>query len=244
MKHDLFDIVSINDWHYPFHDKNALKLAFKFCQKVQPPIIIIHEAHDFYKVSSFNKDPERKESLQDELDGVAELFKELRRICPKSLIYLLHSNHLDRLKNYLWRQAPELACLRDLRIENLLRLKESSIILKPDFTFRDFLFKHGSIVRKDSGMSARAELAKEGVSGVSGHTHRLSQVYKTLRGGKFTWIESGCLCRTDMEYIEGTADWQQGISIVSFVGNTKRFFATTIPIIDNSILYGNEFITL
>jgi len=231
-----FNIVSLTDWHVPFEDKQAIKTAFKLCKELQPEIIIIHEAHDFYSLSKFDKNPARRFELQDEIDAVTVYFKELKKICPNSRIILLSSNHLVRLTKYLWTQAPALSGLRSLEIQTLLGLPELEIEFMEDFEYKGFLFKHGSIVRQDSAYTCKAEFLKEGMSGASGHTHRLGQHFVTKRGGSFVWMESGCLCKMDAEYIVGTANWQQGISLVSFKGKTKRFDARLLPIIDYEIM--------
>lgn len=233
-----FNIVSLTDWHVPYEDKCVLDLAFKFCEEIKPDIIIVHELHDFYTLSRFHKDPTRKEHLQVEIDLVNKYLKDLRRKCPKSRIILLQSNHLERLRKYLWSVAPALAGLRSLRVEALLELKKLDIEYKEDFLFRGVLFKHGNIVRQDSSYTAKGEFLKEGCSGVSGHTHRLGLYYVTKRGGKFVWVESGCLCKTKAEYVEGTANWQNGISLVSFKQDSRKFYATVIPIIDKTLLFG------
>ena len=96
------------------------------------------------------------------------------------------------------------------------------------------MFKHGDIIRKWSSYTARGEQEKEGMSGASGHSHRLGQFYHTVRGGKYTWMECGMLCSTDQEYLEGRiADWQLGIGLVIFWGTHYR--AIPIPIIDYRI---------
>lgn len=232
-----YNIVSLTDWHVPYEDGRALEVAFKFCRMLQPDIIIIHEAHDFYSLSRFDKDPLRRNDLQEEIDTVNKYFKRLRKLCPKSRIILLNSNHLARLKKYLWTQAPSLSCLRSLEINTLLELAKNKIEFMEDFEFRGFLFKHGSIVRQDSAYTCKAEYMREGMSGASGHTHRLGQYFTTKRGGAYTWIESGCLCQLDAEYINGTANWQHGISLVSFKGKSHRFDARPIAIIDYEIIW-------
>jgi hypothetical protein len=241
-KKGFFNIVSLNDVHCPFQDSLAVDVAIKFCGFIQPDIIILHEWHDFYNLSRFDKDPLREESLQYEIDEVKKYFWAIRKLCPKSRIILLNSNHLDRLKKYCWRQAQALSSLNVLKIEKLLELSEFKIEYMEDFTHENFLFTHGNIVRKDSGMTARTELQREGVSGCSGHTHRLGVHYKTLRGGSYVWLESGCLCKLNPEYIEGTADWQQGISLISFKPNSDHFYAQVLPIINYQILWGNTII--
>jgi hypothetical protein len=233
MRERHFHVVGLNDWHVPFHDPAAVEAAFAFCEKLQPQIIVLHELHDFYALSRYDKDPSRISSLQNEIDEVYQLLLQLRGACPRAQMYLLKSNHQERLRKYLWTLAPALSSLRSLRVEELFSLSTLDIKYQEDLVWNGFLFKHGNIVRKDAGLTARAELAKEGVSGASGHTHRLAQVYRTKRGGKYTWIEGGCLCSLEPEYVEGTADWQQGFTLVRFKSmDSGHFYATTIPIID------------
>ena len=231
------NIVSLTDWHVPYEDKKALKVAFNFCQTVKPKIIIIHEAHDFYALSKYDKDPTRLNLLQNELDQVSDYLGQLRQACPRSKIILLKSNHLERLRKYIWNNAPAFAGLRSLSIRNLLELEKHKIEFKDHFVFRNFIFKRGDIIRKNSAYTAKAEFDKENLSGVSGHSHRLGQFFTRRRGGSFTWIESGCLCDLNPHYVNGVADWQHGLSLVSFKGKSKRFTAYPIPIIDYEIFW-------
>lgn len=234
-----FNVVTVCDWHVPFESPSALAAAFAFCAKVQPQIIIIHETHDFYSLSRFSKDPKRIDSLQEELDRVSAYLHILRRECPNSRMILLRSNHLDRLKRYLWNHAPALSSLRALKVEELLCLDDHMIEYMDAFIYKNFLFKHGDLVSVGAGMTARRELAREGMSGASGHTHRLGQIYKRNRSGEYTWIESGCLCDLEPEWINGTADWNQGVSLVSFAGSDRKTYqAFLLPIIDGEILGG------
>ena len=231
-----YNVVTLCDWHVPFQDPTAIAAAFVFCKTVQPDIIILHELHDFYSISRFSKDPARIDSLQEELDSVNAYLTILRRECPTARIILLKSNHLDRLKRYLWNHAPALNSLRALQLEELLELDKHRIEYMDVFTYQNFLWKHGDLVSVDSGMTARRELAREGMSGCSGHTHRLGQIYKRNRSGEYTWIESGCLCDLEPEWVDGITDWKHGISIVSFMGpGRKTYFAAGLPIIDGEI---------
>jgi hypothetical protein len=233
---DKFNIVTLCDWHVPFMSEEAINAAFEFCNSIQPNIIILHELHDFYLLSKFNKDPSRKDTLQDEIDMVDNYLYQLRALCPDAKMILLESNHLDRLRRYLWSVAPALNSIRALEIESLLNLNTYDIEYMDHFVYRNFLFKHGNLVSKESGMSARRELAAEGLSGASGHTHRLSSVYRRDRSGEYIWLESGCLCSLDPIWVMGIANWQNGLSIVSFDNKeSDRYFATVLPIIDGRV---------
>lgn len=237
------DIVGIHDLHVPYHDKEAVSCAFNFCEQVQPTYIVLHEWHDFYSLSRFSKDPARKADLQYELDLTLELLRDLRKRCPGSKMIMLKANHTDRLQRYLWNEAPALSSLRSLRIEEVMGLAELDIDYMQHFIYKDFLFKHGSVVRKDSSYTAKAELLREGMSGASGHTHRLGAHYRTLRGGSYVWIEGGCLCDLNPEYMDGdVANWQHGFSVVTFEKEGHQFYAQTVPIIDGKLMWGGEMI--
>lgn len=242
MKRDKIKVVCLTDWHVPYEDKEVIRLELEFCKQEKPEIIILHELHDFYNLSKFDQDPERVNQLQHELDLVNDYVSKLRKNCPKSRIILLGSNHLNRLKKFLWRVAPALNSLRSLEIEKLLDLKKYNIEYKEyGFTFKKVLFKHGDIVRKFSGYTAKGEFEREQVSGCSGHTHRLGVYYHTVRGGSYVWVESGCGCRLDAEYLHGgVANWQQGFSVFEFNTKSDHFYATVVPVINNKIYYGNK----
>lgn len=242
--HRRFNIVTLCDAHAPYADEDALSIAFEVCKILQPPIIVTHEWHDFYSLSRFCKDPNRITSLQEELDKVVYYYSELRDRCPDSRILLLHSNHLERLKKYLWSQAPALNNIRSLQLENLLELKKNNIELLETFDYNGVLFKHGDIVRKHSAYTCRAEFEKEGMSGVSGHTHRVGKYSTRKRGGRYTWVEAGCLCQLDPEYIEGTADWQQGMAITSFRDGHDSFYSIPLEIINHKLLWGKRTIAV
>jgi hypothetical protein len=78
--------------------------------------------------------------------------------------------------------------------------------------------KHGTIVRKWSGQSAKAEWERYGKSGLSGHTHRLAAFYTNDFNGSHVWMETGCTCDTDPQYVE-QPNWQQGCVVVTYVGD-------------------------
>jgi hypothetical protein len=233
-------VVSLNDWHIPFEDPKVVSLMIAWCKAEQPEIIVMHELHDFYLLSRFDKDPERKFTIQDEIDGVNRYMAQLRKACPKARMILLNSNHLARLKKYIWREAEGLAGLRALNIEALLELKKFNIEFKENFTFKGVLFKHGDIVRKYSSYTAKGEHEREQVSGVSGHTHRLGMHFHTTRGGSNVWMEAGCGCLLTPEYISGIPDWQNGFAVFCFEERGNHFYPTIVPIINHQLFWGNK----
>ena len=233
-------VVSLTDWHVPYEDQKVVNLMIDWCRSEQPEIIVLHEVHDFYELSKFDKDPERQFNLQDEIDKVNIYMATLRKACPKSRIILLNSNHLDRLRRFLWREAPALNSLRALNLEKLLELSKFNIEFKEHFMFKGVLFKHGDLVRKFSSYTAKGEFEKENVSGSSGHTHRLGLYFHTVRGGAHVWMECGCACKLTPEYISGIPNWQNGFGLFSFEEKGKHFYPTVIPIINHQLTWGSK----
>lgn len=233
-------IAKLNDWHIPYHDKRALQVAFNFVEETEPEKIVIDEVVDFYALSKFSKDPKRKLELQQELDEAQKWLWRLRGRFPKTEIVMVESNHDRRLVKYLSSQAQELAYLRCLDFSHLLGLDGMRIAYKPSFIFKEVLFKHGDLVKKDSGATAKAEFLKEGMSGASGHTHRAGVFYKRLRGGEYSWAECGCLCTLDPDYIEGTADWMQGVGLFTFPDGSDRYDPKVFTIHKYKITWGSK----
>jgi len=237
-----FKIVKLNDAHVPFEDKTAVNCAIEFCKKIQPNIIITDEWCDFYELSRFLKNPALATgyTLHDAREKVKEYYKQIRKACPGARRIELNANHPKRLQKYLYCNARELCGLPEFEMETFMGFRELGIEYMDYFTWQGvFLFKHGDRIHKWSGYTAKNELMHEGMSGASGHSHRLGQTYTTKRGGKYTWIECGCLCRLDQEYLEGKiSDWQSGLGLVQFKDNTKHFVAHALPIIDGEILWG------
>lgn len=236
-------IARLCDAHIPYEDKRALNVAFNFVEATEPERIIIDEWVDWYALSKFSKDPRRRLMLQDELDAAQAWLWKLKRRFPKTKIIMLESNHDRRLMKYLSSQAPELTYLRCLDFSHLLGLDGMQIDYEKTHVYKKVLFKHGDIVRRDSAMTAKAEFMKEGMAGCSGHTHRAGVFYQTLRGGKYSWVECGCLCKLDPEYIEGTSNWQHGVGLFTFEDGSDLYDPKVFTINRYKVLWGNKTIT-
>ena len=240
--HNSLPFVGLYDLHAPYHDPEALSTALAFVRSVRPAGVVVGgDWADFYQCSKFVSDPGRQLELQPDLDTCYAALRELRRAAPNAKIVYLRGNHEHRLQKYLFSKAPELSKLRALTVPDLLRLKELDIEwIECGFRRIGGLFwKHGNIVRNRAGYSAYAELEKTGVSGVSGHTHRLAQVYRTTEAGRFTWVEAGCLCGMSPEYAEGqTMDWLHGIVYAELEQGGDAFSVHPVPIVNGRIRFG------
>lgn len=95
--------VVISDIHFPYQDDKALKAVYKFLEQHPVDTIILNgDILDFYDVSSFDKDPDRINSLQKEIDLAQKFFKKLRDLSPNSRIVFVKGNHcLDKRTDIL-----------------------------------------------------------------------------------------------------------------------------------------------
>lgn len=230
----------LQDFHIPFQDQRIVREVELFLA-VQKPGLVLYpgDVADFYLLSKFDKNPEREEHLQHELDMVAAMFKRHRAILPNARMVFEPGNHEDRLRRYLWSKATALASLRCLKIEELMGLTENGVeFIEKDegITINDnFTVTHSEIIRAHSGWTAKGMSEKHGGSGMHGHSHRLGSFYKTNRSGVYGWWENGCLCDLNPDYLVHP-NWQQGFSLVTF--NHGRFWVEQMQIIHRKFMYG------
>lgn len=225
--------VVLSDIHFPYQDDKALKAVYKFLEQHPVDTIILNgDILDFYDVSSFDKDPARINSLQEEINLAQKFFKKLRDLSPNGRIIFVKGNHEQRIERYL-KKHPELYSLDALKLPNLLGLDKFNIEYKDKgFKLGSLKIIHGTIVRKYSGYTARAEMEKHDCSGISGHVHRLAIYYKRTPTRDLMWAESGCLCDLNPEYID-EPNWQQSF-LYGYV-EKDSFAVTPVPIVDGKI---------
>ncbi len=228
------------DMQIPYHDPVATKLFVGFIKRTQPDEVFLNgDIYDFYSCSRFSKDPSRMDNLQEELDIGKEILQSIIDAAPKATIHFIKGNHEERLRKYLWNNAHAFAKLRSLSLPKLLGLWELGIKFhKEGCWFGDLYITHGSVIRKHAGYTARAEFEKNGCSGLSNHSHRDGKYTVRNRGGHFVWFENYCLCDLKPEYVEGIANWTQGFSYVTRIGN--RPMVEQIAIIGGKYIYGGQ----
>lgn len=213
------------DVHFPFHDKRALDKWLGHASDLKPDAVdIIGDLIDCYPLSRFDKNPERRQVLQDELDMATEFLTELRKTVPrKTVIRYSEGNHEQRLRRLLWGPCKQFVGLRGLTIPTLLDLDKLRIGWHPiGRPYRvptggmPLWFTHGEIIRKHAGATARATSDRMDESVIIGHTHRQGWVPTTGWAGCRHAVECGHL--TDykqLEYVSGTPNWQKGWATVS-----------------------------
>jgi predicted phosphodiesterase len=234
--------VIAQDFHGQFRDKKTCNMFFNFLKREKPDRVVLPgDIVDFYSISRFDKDPARKEDLQDELNDGYNLLYDIRDAAGDARIDYIQGNHEKRLEKYLCSTAKALATLDALKIELLLGFADFDITYhKEGLWLGDLYVYHGSLVRNEAGYTAKAEREKNGCSGMSGHTHRDGKSAKRTRGGQICWWENFCMCDLEPEYVDGVANWTQGWSVVTTIG--KRPMVEQVAVLGGRYLYrGKEY---
>lgn len=214
-------IVAVaSDFHVPYHDKKAVSSFINYCREVQPDMIIINgDLVDMYMLSRFAKGEGR--NPMSEIEEAREILATLRQD-TKADIYYVIGNHEQRLEKTILTKAPELASLIE-DVFSIFKLDDIGVKGAGTVTINDnFVFKHGTLLGSKSGLSAIKEMENAYLSGATGHTHRLAKYIARKAGRKFVWLETGCLCSMEPEYMLNP-NWQQGFAMVQFEnGKVKR----------------------
>jgi transposase-like protein len=238
-------VVFVSDIHAPYHDEAALASAFRLIADVAPDRVVLNgDMADFFQISRHNRDGRRVEGLQHELDVANAIRRAFREAAPDAVIDETEGNHDSRLRTFIAQQAPALKSLRAIDPANLCEWSEHGIrphgaegfLLRPEF-----LVYHGTRARQVTGTTARAELGAAGISGTSGHTHRLGPGYdRTGYGKRREWWESGCLCQLTPDYITGAPDWRHGLLVGLFSTRTDAYTVEMAQALEGGLAFGGR----
>lgn len=234
-------VAFVTDIHPPYQYDPAIELTQRILKDIQPDQLIIGgDAFDFYQASHFNKSPERLASLQYDIDIGVDILRNLQSQCKADTKYIfLVGNHEERLEKFLLRNAAQLSKLRCLNMEELLELRKMGFSVydkRTPFIYKGVLYKHGNRVRKHSGYTAKSYIDDYMMNVVTGHTHRMAMVKKTISSGIITSIESGHLSDINkLEYMALPGNWQMGITIITYIDDIPFFNLVEYNVIGNEL---------
>lgn len=236
-----FRFMSVPDSHGFNVDWTAAEAALAFMRYYRPSLVILLGDHvDFEAISRFRKAPDRVLRMHDDIAEAKKLLVKVRESAPDARIVYLKGNHEARFAHYLWEKAAALLNLEGMNLPTILGLGELGIEWCETGMYQvkpRLIAKHGNLVRSRSAYTATGEMEKNGISGMSGHTHRLGAAYKTNRIGTHVWLESGCICSLEPDYMEGQVpDWQHGLIYGTASLRGDSFTMTQAPIIRGRVM--------
>jgi hypothetical protein len=185
-------IAILPDIHAPFHDPKAIELTCKILEIIKPKALIyLGDNVDWTQLSAFDTRPDRLIGAQEEVDEFHKVDRQIVSAIGSDIKrYWILGNHELRLFKYLC-SSPKIAKFRGLQLDAVLgtdknyKVLNNVQIVEEEINWRNrFIFKHGNAVRTYSGWSARAELDKEHINGISGHCFDDQTEILTLEGWK------------------------------------------------------------
>ena len=226
-------VVIASDIHIPFQDNAAVRSFVKYCKEKQPEVVVLNgDVLDMFMLSRFTKGEGR--NPLEEMTMCQGLLDSLRKAVPNADIYYVIGNHENRLEKYVLNKAPELASLIE-DVFTIIKTSDYKVRGCASVTFNDnFVCKHGTLLGNKSGLSAIKEMENAYMSGATGHTHRLCKYIARKSGRKFVWLETGCLCSLNPEYMINP-NWQAGFAQLEFK-NGKLYNSKVIEIEKGKIL--------
>ena len=207
------------DLHIPYQDDAAVEAALAWGEKYRPSIItLLGDTIDFYKISTFVKNPKKK-SIKEEIIATRKFLINLRLRFPDARIIYYQGNHEERMDKYIMQNAGEIYDLLEGLIEEKLSLRSLKIEYVQDpFRIGKLWHLHGH--EKMSG-SYNPEYVCNVMFNyiydhfICGHFHRnQTKPFRQIDGGSFWGGALGYLAG-DMDYAR-LHKWQQGVSLVQY----------------------------
>lgn len=233
-------ILWISDLHIPYHNLSAIKTAINYGrEKGVNGIIIGGDMLDMYNASFHERTP-NKTRLVRELEMGREFFSQLRKIFPSEKIVFKEGNHEQRLERYLFKNAPDIADLDALHLNELLRMKEFKI----DYVKNNQLINvgklsilHGNEFKTGSGgvYVARGLRLKAFDNILFGNFHKTqSDFQKDVNGRLYGGWSVGCLCDLSPKYMPFN-QWNLGFAVIELM-DSGNFSVENKKIIDGAVL--------
>lgn len=220
------NILLISDLHIPYHDIEAITIAFDYGVKHQVNTIFINgDLLDFHHLSRFQKDP-RKRSIKHEFDTCKEFLRVLRSTFPDAQIYWLKGNHDMRYEHWLMTKVYEVFDDEYYHMEQRLRLNEENVHIIDDKTLvkaGKLSITHGHHVMRGFFApvnSARGAWMKAKQSVIISHVHKVSQhVEVNMDGESFGAWSTGSLCENRPDYSPLVSSYQNGFAHITVDAN-------------------------
>lgn len=242
-----------SDHHWPHQDERAESLILQAIEALRPKGYILNgDGPDLLALSKYPKDARQGKSwsLREEQVAAKSWWRSVYALGQSwgIQLYETEANHsgngrASRWRRWLDERAPELHQLDDFEQRNSYQSyfhpSDVPVQMVDEVVIAgDLRVRHGEIVRKHGGYSARAHGDKWQSSVMHGHTHRIGSSIKRRPGipgvRADEWLrtyETGCVCRLDADYCPG-ADWAQGFAVVREDPSTGVYGVELVHIID------------
>jgi predicted phosphodiesterase len=237
--------VFISDFHHPFQDDAAIKVALSAIRDYRPQsVLIAGDYYDCYSISDHDKDPGRCDTIQDEFDAAKPTSEAINEATGDALKIFKKGNHEERIDR-MQRKNPGLFKLRSLELPIAAELPKDWLYYQDQTRFKigALTALHGNLKGRGNSVkhAAYGMLSKLRTSCIFGHFHRFQTFYERTADGTYRagWA-NGHMCDVDQaEYIT-SPDWQGGFSTIDYDWSLGVFSVTPHLIVRNILRWGNK----
>lgn len=245
--------VVSSDHHWPLHDPRAEAIVLQAIEVLRPRGYILNgDGPDMLALSKYPKDARLGKSwaLREEQHHAKNWWRSVYQIGQAwgMACYETEANHSGNDRESRWRRWLNDNCAPLFGLDGFEEIASyQRFFHPPDVPVQmveevviagDLRVRHGEIVRKHGGYSARAHGDKWQSSVMHGHTHRIGSSTKRRPGipgvrpdEYLRTYETGCICQVDADYCPG-ADWAQGFSIIHVDDATGSYSVELVHIIN------------
>jgi UDP-2,3-diacylglucosamine pyrophosphatase LpxH len=223
-------IAALFDVHCPYHSIEALTAALEWLKEQKPTILLIGgDFFDFYGLSRFMKDPDKRSPAEEIRIGVELLIALFAALKPQKVVFKM-GNHDERFEHFLWQKMGEMSGLQDLEelkditLENILR-KRLGHTFPMEFVGEKRIIKGGNLNiahghEFPSGIASPVNVARglylrAKANAICGHFHKTSEHSETdINGHMTTTWSTGCLCDLHPLYMPINS-WNHGVAFIT-----------------------------
>jgi hypothetical protein len=223
-------IAALFDVHAPYHSIEALTAALDFLSdKDITTLLIGGDFFDFYGMSRYAKDPDKRNTAEEIKIGVELLKTIFETLSPEKVVFK-YGNHDERFEHYIWQKFAEIPQLTDfeemkqISLETILRNRLGKDF-PIDFVTDKRIIKVGNLNvahghEFPSGISSPVNIARglylrAKANTICGHHHRSSShVEQDINGQMITTWSVGSLCELHPLYMPINS-WNHGVALIT-----------------------------
>lgn len=217
-------ILMISDLHIPYQSNKAVETAINYRDDFDT-ILILGDLLDMYQCSRFTKNP-AAQNVMKEIGLARQFLESLRKKFPKSRIIFLEGNHDERLRHYVWVNAPALSGLKELELRSLLKVSDYGIEYYENGTrlkLGGLFAVHGNEIKGSGGINTAWNVARRTLDNtICGHFHTVQRyAARSVSDKEFAVWTMGCLCQLRPKFAP-MSNHQWGFAFVEISGKTFR----------------------
>jgi UDP-2,3-diacylglucosamine pyrophosphatase LpxH len=223
-------IAALFDVHAPYHSIEAITAALDFLSdKDITTLLIGGDFFDFYGMSRYAKDPDKRNTAEEIKIGVQLLKTIFNELNPDKVVFK-YGNHDERFEHYIWQKFAEIPQLTDfeemkqINLETILRNRLGKDF-PIDFVTDKRIIKVGNLNiahghEFPSGISSPVNIARglylrAKANTICGHHHRSSShVEQDINGQMITTWSVGSLCELHPLYMPINS-WNHGVALIT-----------------------------